>query len=193
MNSEILESASTLDEVRIVSPTVFRDERGFFVESYNQREFHQLGITEQFVQDNHSRSVRNTLRGLHIQIDPPQAKLVRVTAGEILDVAVDVRPDSPSFAQWTATRLSGENFLQCYVPVGFAHGFLVLSDWAEVQYKCTSHYNPAGEMGIAWNDSRIDVEWPTTEPILSARDSRAPPLADIMDLLPRYTVSVTSS
>jgi dTDP-4-dehydrorhamnose 3,5-epimerase len=177
---------SAIPEVLIVEPDVHRDHRGFFLESYHVAKFQTLGIPGPFVQDNHSKSRARTLRGLHLQLDEPQAKLVRVVAGEVLDVAADVRRGSPTFGRWIGVRLSSENFRQCYIPTGFAHGFYVLSDGAEVEYKCSSPYNPAGEIGIVWNDPQIAIEWPDREPILSSRDAALPRLADIFDRLPRF-------
>lgn len=172
-----------LPEVLIVEPVVHGDQRGFFIESYNARRYRDAGIDVEFVQDNHSLSRRGTLRGLHAQLDPPQAKLIRVTRGEVFDVAVDVRPRSPSFASWTAVRLTAENFKQLYVPAGFAHGFCVLSEEAEVQYKCTQYYQPERELAIAWNDPRIAVDWPVESPLLSAKDSEAQTLAAQLERL----------
>jgi dTDP-4-dehydrorhamnose 3,5-epimerase len=174
---------TAIPEVLIVEPDVHR---GFFLESYHVAKFQTLGIPGPFVQDNHSKSRARTLRGLHLQLDEPQAKLVRVVAGEVLDVAADVRRGSPTFGRWISVRLSSENFRQCYIPPAFAHGFYVLSDGAEVEYKCSSPYNPAAEIGIVWNDPQIAIEWPDREPILSSRDAALPRLADIFDRLPRF-------
>ena len=165
-----------LDGVRVVEPTVHRDERGFFLESYAFRTLQEFGIDTQFVQDNHSRSVQNTLRGLHYQVSPGQAKLVRVLVGTIFDVAVDLRPDSPTFGQWVGQTLSAENFLQMYIPIGFAHGFCVVSPYADVAYKCSSYYAPQAERGLAWDDPAIGIAWPIDSPILSERDRRHPTL-----------------
>jgi dTDP-4-dehydrorhamnose 3,5-epimerase len=176
---------SALPEVLIVEPDVHRDDRGFFLESYQSTKFNTLGIAGPFVQDNHSKSRARTLRGLHLQLDEPQAKLIRVIEGEVLDVAADVRRGSRTFGRWVSVRLSSENFLQCYIPAGFAHGFYVLSDSAQVEYKCTSAYNPRGEIGIVWDDPQIAIEWPDREPILSSRDAALPRLADVIDRLPR--------
>jgi len=173
----IVTPTPTLPDVLIVEPRVLRDERGFFVETYHAPRYHAAGIDATFIQDNHSRSVRGTLRGLHWQTAPhPQAKLVRVLAGEILDVAVDIRPGSPTFGRWVSVTLSADNFRQLYVPVGFAHGFLVISESADIEYKCSDVYDPAAERGLMWNDPEIGVAWPVTEPILSARDRAHPPL-----------------
>jgi dTDP-4-dehydrorhamnose 3,5-epimerase len=177
---------TAIPDVLVVEPDVHRDHRGFFLESYHAAKFKTLGIAGPFVQDNHSQSRARTLRGLHLQLDEPQAKLVRAIAGEILDVAADVRRGSPTFGRWMSVRLSAANFRQCYIPAGFAHGFYVLSDGAEVEYKCTSAYNAAGEIGIVWNDPQIAIEWPDPEPIVSGRDAGLPRLADVFERLPRY-------
>jgi dTDP-4-dehydrorhamnose 3,5-epimerase len=172
----------TLPDVLVIEPRVHRDDRGFFVETYHATRYREAGIDVTFVQDNHSRSVRGTLRGLHWQTDPhPQAKLVRVVDGEILDVAVDVREGSPTFGRWTAVTLSSENFRQLFVPVGFAHGFLVLSEQADIEYKCSDVYDPAAERGLMWNDPAIGIDWPINSPILSARDRAHPPLASLRE------------
>lgn len=175
-----------IPDVLLIEPDVHRDARGFFLETYHAEKYLALGITGPFVQDNHSRSVRATLRGLHLQRTRLQGKLVRVIEGEIFDVAVDIRRGSPTFGRWAAARLSAENFRQCYVPEGFAHGFCVLSEVAQVEYKCTALYDPADEIGLAWNDPAFDIEWPIRRPILSDRDRRHPPLAELMHLLPEY-------
>lgn len=160
----------------LIEPKVFEDARGFFMESYNLREFSANGINVKFVQDNHSKSMKGTLRGLHYQLNPGQAKLVRVVSGEVFDVIVDIRRASPSFGQWESFILSAENKRQLFVPVGFAHGFCVLSETAEFLYKCDDYYSPKDERGIMWNDPEIGVEWPVKEPILSQRDMRNKPL-----------------
>ena len=167
---------SRIPEVLIVEPRVFGDDRGYFFESYNERELEKLGIRAHFVQDNHSRSARNVLRGLHYQIRQPQGKLVRVTAGEIYDVAVDIRRSSPTFGKWTAVALSATNRKMCWVPPGFAHGFLVVSDHAEVQYKTTDYWAPQHERCIIWNDPDLAISWPLkSKPILSAKDHTGMP------------------
>lgn len=171
--------ASALDGVMVIKPNVIKDRRGFFLESYSARRLQSLGIDVPFVQDNHSRSVRGTLRGLHYQAAPGQGKLIRVAAGRIFDVAVDIRWGSPTYGQWFGHELSADNFLQMYVPIGFAHGFCVLSDWADVLYKCTSFYDPATERGLAWNDPSVGVAWPVADPILSDRDMSQPVLDDL--------------
>jgi len=167
-----------LPDVLIIEPHVHRDPRGFFVESYHAARYREAGIDVTFVQDNQSRSVQGTLRGLHWQVPPrAQAKLVRVVDGEILDVAVDLREDSPTFGRWAAVTLSAENFRQLFVPVGFAHGFLVLSERADIEYKCSDVYDPDAERGLMWNDPALGIEWPIADPILSARDRAHPPFA----------------
>ena len=166
-----------LPEVLLTEPEVFGDARGFFFESWNERAFEAAGIRARFVQDNHSRSARNVLRGLHYQIRQPQGKLVRVTAGEIYDVAVDIRRSSPTFGKWTAAVLSAANRTMCWVPSGFAHGFLVVSDYAEVQYKTTDYWAPQHERCILWSDPDLAIPWPVKgEPILSQKDRTGLPL-----------------
>lgn len=161
----------------VIEPRVFHDPRGFFLETYHAGRYAAAGIEGPFVQDNHSRSQRGTLRGLHFQWRRPQGKLVRVIEGAIFDVAVDIREGSPTFGRWVGLTLSAENFLQFYVPPGFAHGFCVTSDVAQVEYKCTDLYDPEGEGGIAWNDPDLAITWPVEVPILSGRDERHPTLA----------------
>jgi dTDP-4-dehydrorhamnose 3,5-epimerase len=162
---------TNLTEVKLLEPRVFADSRGFFLESYNQRTFAELGIHETFVQDNHSRSERGVLRGLHYQLIQPQGKLVRAVRGEIFDVAVDLRRSSGSFGQWTGHRLSEENKQMLWIPAGFGHGFLVLSAAAEVLYKATNFYAPQGERSILWNDPTVGIQWPDAgPPTLSAKD-----------------------
>jgi dTDP-4-dehydrorhamnose 3,5-epimerase len=163
---------TALPGVLILEPKVFGDERGFFFESYNQKSLKELaGINAEFVQDNHSRSAKNVLRGLHYQIKQPQGKLVRVIAGEVFDVAVDVRKNSPTFGNWVGFNLSAENKRIAWVPAGFAHGFLVLSEYAEFLYKTTDYWAPEHERCIAWNDPQLAVNWPLVgEPVLSAKD-----------------------
>lgn len=175
-----------LHGVVVIEPDVHRDERGFFLEVYHGRKFSAAGIDACFVQDNHSRSARGTLRGLHGQRRRPQGKLVRAIAGEIYDVAVDVRRGSPTFARWYGVVLSADNFLQMYVPPGFVHGFCVLSECADVEYKCTEFYDGSDEYGVRWDDPAIGIAWPVAEPRLSPKDAVAPLLADIEHLLPEY-------
>jgi dTDP-4-dehydrorhamnose 3,5-epimerase len=172
-----------LPGVILIEPKVFRDERGFFLETYHQAKFAQAGLDVTFVQDNHSRSVKGTLRGLHAQWRQPQGKLIRVIAGEILDVVVDIRQDSPTFGRWLGVHLSAENFRQLYVPPGFVHGFRVLSETAEVLYKCTALYDPSDEIGIIWNDPEIGIDWGIQEPLLSEKDRRLPTLRALMQQL----------
>jgi dTDP-4-dehydrorhamnose 3,5-epimerase len=164
---------TSLPGVFVLEPRVFGDERGFFFESYNQQAMAGIGITERFVQDNHSCSSRNVLRGLHYQVRHPQGKLVRAAEGEILDVAVDMRRSSPSFGRWEAVRLSGENKRMLWIPVGFAHGFRVISDKAHVLYKATDFYAPEHERTLAWNDPDLKINWELDgEPTVSAKDQR---------------------
>jgi len=171
---------TAISEVLVIEPKVFGDDRGYFFESFNERTFaEKTGVSAHFVQDNHSRSARNVLRGLHYQIRQPQGKLVRVTAGEIYDVAVDIRRSSPTFGKWTAAVLSAANKKMCWVPPGFAHGFLVVSDHAEVQYKTTDYYAPEHECCIVWNDRDLAISWPIKgEPILSQKDRTGRPLRE---------------
>ncbi len=178
-----------LAEVLVIEPDVFGDERGFFLETWNAEKYRSGGVDAPFVQDNHSFSRRGALRGLHVQLEPPQGKLVRCTRGRIWDVAVDIRVGSPSFGRFASVELSGENLLQIWIPGGgFAHGFCVLSDEANVDYKCTSLYRSAGEIAIAWNDPEIAISWPLQGPLLSARDAAAPRLSEALakGLLPRF-------
>jgi dTDP-4-dehydrorhamnose 3,5-epimerase len=164
---------TSLPGVFVLEPRVFGDERGFFLESFNERAMRELGIEEHFVQDNHSCSSRNVLRGLHYQIKQPQGKLVRVVIGEILDVAVDLRHSSPNFGTWDAVRLSDENKRMLWIPRGFAHGFHVLSEKAHVLYKATDYYAPEHERTLAWNDPDVKIAWGLQgEPIISAKDQR---------------------
>lgn len=176
---------TSIPGVLIIEPDVHRDGRGYFVETYRADKYLQAGIADAFVQDNQSRSAGGILRGLHLQLKQPQGKLIRVIEGEIYDIAVDVRRGSATFGQWVAVTLSGENFRQCYIPPGFAHGFYVVSAVADVEYKCTDVYDPTGELGIAWNDPALAIPWPNPAPILSARDQNHPTLAAVMDRLPK--------
>ena len=179
---------TTLPGVLILEPKVFGDERGFFYESFNARAFEAAtGLKRNFVQDNHSRSQKGVLRGLHYQLEHTQGKLVRVTYGEVLDVAVDIRRSSPNFGQWVGVRLSAQNHRQLWVPEGFAHGFAVLSGHAVFSYLCTDVYVKDADAGVRWNDGDIGVDWPVSDPVLSAKDEKAPLLADIAaDRLPAY-------
>ncbi len=171
--------STDLPGVLVIIPRVFKDTRGFFFESYNQEAWHANGINTVFVQDNHSRSTRDTLRGLHFQLPPmAQVKLVRCVRGAIWDVAVDIQVGSPTFGRWFGVELSADNFRQLYIPAGFAHGFCVLSEEAEVLYKTSAVYSKAHEQGIAWNDPQLAIHWPIAAPLLSDRDRAAPSLAE---------------
>lgn len=162
----------------VIHPQVFGDERGFFMETFSQPKFQALGISPEFLQDNHSRSCKGTLRGLHFQSSPGQAKLVRCVRGAVWDVAVDIRPASPTFGKWHAVELTEENHAMFFVPVGFAHGFCVLTDSADFVYKVSSVYNPKTECGIAWDDPEIGIAWPISSPLLSERDKNNPGLRE---------------
>ena len=164
-----------LSEVLLIEPDVFRDERGWFMETFSTRTFANE-LPAEFQQDNHSFSRKNVIRGLHYQLDPPQGKLVRCVRGTILDVAVDIRRDSPTFRKWVGRELSADNHRMLWIPAGFAHGFAVLSDEAEVVYKCTTLWNPKGEGAIAWNDPSIGIDWQVKDPIIGKRDAEALPL-----------------
>ncbi len=170
---------TALQDVLIVEPRVFEDPRGFFMETYHHTRYRQFGIPARFVQDNLSFSVRGTLRGLHYQVNRVQAKLVQVITGEIYDVALDVRPGSATFGQWTGVRLSGKNRRQLFIPGGFAHGFCVLSDTAHFLYKCSDVYTPADEAGVLWSDPDIHIDWPVEDPIVSEKDKRLPCLHEL--------------
>jgi dTDP-4-dehydrorhamnose 3,5-epimerase len=164
---------TTLHGLVEIEPEVHRDDRGFFLETYHRHRYRELGIDEEFVQDNHSHSTKGVLRGLHYQdMSAPMGKLVRCSMGAILDVAVDLRVGSPTFAEWYGVELTDENWRQLFIPVGFGHAFLVLSDVADVEYKCTGYYKKSAEGVIAWNDPRIGIEWPEKSPLLSDRDAR---------------------
>lgn len=178
---------TTLPEVCLIEPSLFEDERGFFFECYHEIKFAEIGIKDRFVQDNHAKSIKGTLRGLHYQIKHPQAKLCRVIKGEVLDVVVDIRSESPNFGKWESGTLSEENRLMMYVPPGFAHGYLVLSQTAEFLYKCGDFYRPEYERGLAWNDPLIGIKWDIETPILSDKDRRNPLLSEIgLADLPKY-------
>ena len=169
-----------LNDCVIIEPKVFGDERGFFLETFKADRYADLaGITSPFVQDNHSRSSKGVLRGLHFQKTKPQGKLVRVVRGEVYDVAVDIRSDSPTYGQWEAVILSEENKTQFWVPPGFAHGFVVLSETVDFEYKCTDYYDPSGEGGLLWNDPDLNIPWPIDNPKLSEKDANALLLADL--------------
>ncbi|ODS13133.1 dTDP-4-dehydrorhamnose 3,5-epimerase [Pseudoalteromonas tetraodonis] len=174
---------TNIPDVKIIEPAVFEDERGFFMETWNQEQFEKLvtGKPTAFVQDNHSKSKKGILRGLHFQTENAQGKLVRVTSGEVFDVAVDIRKNSPTFGQWVGEYLSAENKKQLWIPEGFAHGFYVISESAEFVYKCTNYYDPNSEGGVAWNDPTLNITWPisSTAPNLSAKDKLLPLFDDI--------------
>lgn len=172
---------TSLPGVLVIEPDVFKDERGFFMETFNQRKYAKAGLNLVFVQDNHSHSRKGTLRGLHYQLHHPQAKLVYVVTGEILDVAVDIRRGSPTFGQWVGTVLSAENKRQIFVPEGFAHGFCIQTETADVIYKCTDLYHPGDDYGIFWADPTIGINWPIGDPSLSNKDSKNPKLSEIPD------------
>ena len=179
---------TSLPGVFELRPVVHRDTRGFFIETYHKEKFADLGIADAFVQDNHSRSAKTTLRGLHYQLPHPQAKLCRVVEGQALDVAVDIRVGSPTFGKWTSVLLSAKEQNQIYVPIGFAHGFVTLTDAVHFLYKCSDYYNPADERGIAWNDPDLKICWGVSSPIVSEKDARYPVLAQVpSELLPGYS------
>ena len=169
---------TSLTGVLVIEPQVFGDHRGFFLETYRAESFQEAGVTKPFVQDNHSRSQKGVLRGLHYQLTQPQGKLVRVSRGKVFDVAVDVRQGSPTFGQWEGVILDDETHRMFYVPPGFAHGFCVLSDEADFIYKCTDYYHPQTEQGIAWNDPEIAIEWPDMDYTLSEKDQNNPKLSE---------------
>ena len=175
-------TTTPIEGLYIIEPTVHGDERGYFMEAYNRADFHAAGISADFVQDNQSMSVKGTLRGLHFQKQHPQGKLVRVLSGRVFDVAVDLRKNSPTFGKWFGVELSGENKKQFYIPEGFAHGFLVLSQTAEFCYKCTDFYHPEDEGGMIWNDPTVGISWPEfsdgTAYLLSEKDRNLPAFQD---------------
>lgn len=175
-----------LPGVLIIEPVVYRDSRGFFIETYHAERYTQHGLPAVFVQDNHSRSTRGTLRGLHLQLKQPQGKLVRAIQGSIFDVAVDIRVDSPWFGQWIGVELSGDDHRQLYVPPGFAHGFCVISEHADVSYKCTDYYSPGDDITLAWDDPDIAIQWPITTPLLSHKDANGLQLKNALSRLPIY-------
>lgn len=179
-------TATRLEGPLLLHPSAFADDRGFFIETFRRSEYRDLGITAEFVQDNHSRSVQRTLRGLHLQLAPGQPKLVRVARGRVFDAIVDVRRSSPTLGQWEGFELDDRDHAQLYIPVGFAHGFCVLSDEADVVYKVASYYDPETEAGIAWNDPQIGISWPCIDPVVSQRDAANPPMAAIAPLLPAW-------
>ena len=168
-----------IPEVILVKPTVIKDHRGYFMESYHIEKFNQGGIDCTFVQDNYAKSIQNTLRGLHFQVKYPQAKLLRCLKGKVFDIAVDIRPDSPSFGKWVGEELSKDNKYQLFIPQGFAHGYYVMSETAEIAYKCSEIYHPEDEQGILWDDPDIAIEWPVKKPLLSGKDRHLPLLKDL--------------
>jgi dTDP-4-dehydrorhamnose 3,5-epimerase len=172
---------TTIRDLLIIEPKVFGDERGFFYETFQAERYKAAGIDVVFVQDNRSRSSQGVLRGLHFQKNKPQGKLVTVTDGEVFDVAVDLRPGSETFGQHESVILTGQNKLQFYVPPGFAHGFCVLSETADFQYKCTDYYDPSDESGLLWNDPSLQIQWPLSKPLLSDKDMIQPMLDEIKD------------
>jgi dTDP-4-dehydrorhamnose 3,5-epimerase len=178
---------TSLPGVLELRPVIHSDARGFFIETFHKAKFADLGISDTFVQDNHSRSSKGTLRGLHYQLRHPQAKICRVVEGEALDVAVDIRVGSPNFGKCTCVLLSAEQQNQIYVPIGFAHGFLALSDKVQFLYRCSDFYNPGDEHGIAWNDPDLKIRWGVSTPIISTRDAEYPALAQVpREFLPEY-------
>jgi dTDP-4-dehydrorhamnose 3,5-epimerase len=168
-----------LPGVVLITPKVFEDDRGFFMETFNQAGYSDAGLPDSFVQDNHSRSIKGVLRGLHYQYPQWQGKLVRVISGTIYDVAVDIRQDSPGYGKWYGVYLDDEKRQQLYIPPGYAHGFCVVSDFADVSYKCTSLYKSQDDAGIRWNDPDIAIDWPVTDPLISVKDKTAPCLSEI--------------
>lgn len=179
-----------LPGVKLIEPVVHDDERGFFMESYQTQRYQDAGIAHEFVQDNVSRSAKGTLRGLHYQLHHPQGKLVMVVTGEVYDVAVDIRKGSPTFGQWYGAYLSADNHHQMYVPPGYAHGYCVISGYADFLYKCTDYYHPDDEYCVLWSDPVLAIDWPLSSPTLSVKDSQAPRLGDVNeDLLPVYSSS----
>lgn len=183
----IKSTKAALTGVLLIEPDIFRDPRGFFLETYHQQKYTAVGVDRVFVQDNHSHSKQGILRGLHYQLKRPQAKLIYVVTGAIFDVAVDIRKGSPTFGQWVGIHLSMDNNRQMFVPEGFAHGFCVLSKTADVIYKCTDLYDPGDEFGIVYSDPTIGIAWPIKNPILSSKDSQSPELGDVQEAdLPVY-------
>lgn len=177
MNIKVIETV--LPGVLIIEPVVHGDSRGFFLETWRQDQYRNLGIKEDFVQDNHSRSAKHVLRGLHLQKNNPQGKLVRVSHGAVFDVAADINPISPTFGQWVGAELNDENLRQFYVPPGYAHGFCVLSDVADFLYRCTTYYDRSDEIGVRWNDAELNIAWPISTPSLSDKDKLLPLLRDL--------------
>jgi len=179
-------TCSKIPDILIIEPDVFGDNRGFFMESWHAERYRENGLDVAFVQDNHSRSQRGVLRGLHYQLERPQGKLIRVVNGAVFDVAVDIRKGSPTFGQWVGTELSGNNHTQLYIPPGFAHGFCVVSDSADFLYKCTEYYLPEDEHGIIWNDPDIGIDWPGNDFTISEKDAKNSLLKSMEDRLPDY-------
>lgn len=176
-----------IKEVKLIKPKIHGDSRGFFLETYQKKQYKDAGIHYDFVQDNHSRSKKNTLRGLHYQLDKMQGKLVRVSNGSVYDVAVDMREGSPTYKEYVSFILSDENQYQLYIPPGFAHGFCVISDNADFEYKCTEFYNPNSEVGIMWNDPDLGIDWPVSDPIVSDKDNKNFSISEIPNnLIPKY-------
>jgi dTDP-4-dehydrorhamnose 3,5-epimerase len=182
----MIQESNLFPEIKIIKPCVYKDNRGHFIEVYNKKLYSNYGIDVDFVQDNYSYSLKSVLRGLHYQIQSPQGKLVTVIGGEVFDVMVDIRKGSPTFGKYFSIILSAQDFTQVYIPTGFAHGFCVLSDFAQFRYKCTDFYDQNGERGIIWNDPRINIKWPVENPILSEKDGNYPLLDSISpeDLFP---------
>lgn len=179
-------SPTSLRGALVIEPDVHRDPRGFFLETFHLKKYAEGGLDLSFVQDNHSRSIKGTLRGLHGQLNRPQGKLVRVTKGEIFDVAVDARPQSATFGQWVGVVLSDENFKQFYVPPGFLHGFYVLSSSVDVEYRCTDYYDAQDEIGVLWNDPKLAIDWPDKSPLLSDKDKKLPLFEQVAARLETY-------
>ena len=182
-------TSTRIPDVKLIEPKVFGDERGFFMETWNARTFAQHGLDVPFVQDNHSRSQRGVLRGLHYQLKQPQGKLVRVLSGTVFDVAVDIRKGSPTFGQWVGIELSGDAYKLLYIPPGFAHGFCVLSEQVDFFYKCTDFYAPNLEFGLLWNDPDLGIEWPGDDFVVSEKDGTNRRLSELSEFLPEYEVT----
>ena len=183
--------STNLSGVCIIEPDIYRDDRGFFVETYRHDKYREGGINVSFVQDNQSRSVRDTVRGLHAQRTHPQGKLVRALSGAVFDAVVDIRRGSPTYLRWLSVELSADNFRQIYIPPGFAHGICILSNYAEIEYKCTEYYDPSDELRILWNDAAIGIIWPVRDAILSTKDRAAKTLAEQLDLLPSFSEALS--
>jgi dTDP-4-dehydrorhamnose 3,5-epimerase len=179
-------TSTRLKEVLLIEPDIFRDERGFFLESYRSKTYAEAGLPAVFVQDNHSQSVQGTLRGLHAQLRNPQGKLLRVTHGAVFDVAVDARPDSPTFGKWVGETLSDENFKQLYIPPGFLHGFYVMTPVAELEYKCSDYYDLRDEIGVIWNDPQLGIQWPNNPTLISEKDRKLPTFSQMVPQFELY-------